>query len=261
MHELLEPLRERPQTSGVMLDIDGTLAPIVAKPQDASVPSETRELLAALGRRYRLLACLSGRRALDARRLVALDSITYVGNHGLEYLEPGAERPREAVELSAHTQKVESFAKNAYTDALRELGVRLEDKEAIWSFHWREARNTAAARTALDQLADDAKDEGLVPHWGRMVLEIRPAVHHGKGLAIEALVKEHALESALYAGDDMTDLDAFRMLRALRSSGDLVHTVCVGVGSREGPAAIVEEADIVVAGPEEILEILRELAA
>jgi trehalose 6-phosphate phosphatase len=161
----------------------------------------------------------------------------------------------------AQAQKVASFAKRAYSDALRELGVRLEDKEAIWSFHWREARNTMAARTALDQLADDAKAEGLVPHWGRMVLEVRTGVRHDKGLAAESLVKEHALDGGLYAGDETTDLDAFRKLRALFQAGVLQHAVCVGVESREGPAAIVEEADIVVDGPEGMLEILRELAA
>jgi trehalose 6-phosphate phosphatase len=90
---LLAPLRERPQRSAILCDIDGTLAPIVARPQDAAVPAHPRQLLETLARRYALVACVSGRRATDARRMVGVDSILYLGNHGLERLEPGAEAP------------------------------------------------------------------------------------------------------------------------------------------------------------------------
>ncbi len=260
MHELLEPLLERPQASGILLDIDGTLAPISGRAEDASVPAATRDLLAALAGRYRLVACLSGRRALDARWVVGLDSISYVGNHGLEYLRPGAEEPETPPALARHARRVEDFAAAAFTPALRELGVRLEDKHAIWSFHWRQAPDERAAREQLERIAADARDEGLVPHWGRKVLEIRPPLAHDKGTALEALVRAEELERALYVGDDTTDLDAFRKLRELRTAGTLADAVCIGVGSEEAPAELEQEADALVEGPEGVAELMRALA-
>jgi trehalose 6-phosphate phosphatase len=260
MHELLEPLLERPQASGILLDIDGTLAPIVPRAEDASVPLATRDLLAALSTRYCLVACLSGRRAVDARRIVGLDSITYVGNHGLEYLRPGAEQPETPPELARHAARVDVFAAGAFTSALRELGVRLEDKRAIWSFHWREAPDVQAARERLERVAAEARKEGLVAHWGRKVLEIRPPLAHDKGVALESLVRAEQLERVLYVGDDTTDLDAFRKLRELRAAGTLAHAVCIGVASEEAPAELVEEADALVQGPEGVAELIRALA-
>ena len=87
---LLAPLRAEPGASAVLCDIDGTLAPIVLDPDEAAVPDDTRAVLRDLARRYALVACITGRRALEARRIVGIDEIVYSGNHGLEYLAPGA---------------------------------------------------------------------------------------------------------------------------------------------------------------------------
>src|SRR5215212_8601198 len=86
---LLAPLRDQPGRSAILCDIDGTLAPVVARAEDARVPDATRRVLERLGARYALVACISGRRAEDARRMVGLDSLLYIGNHGLERLAPG----------------------------------------------------------------------------------------------------------------------------------------------------------------------------
>src|SRR2546423_9055136 len=88
--ELLAPLISRPDRSALIFDVDGTLAPIAPRPEDAAVPEPTRALLRRLERRYALVACVSGRRALEARRLVGVDSPTYVGHHGIEVLAPRA---------------------------------------------------------------------------------------------------------------------------------------------------------------------------
>jgi trehalose 6-phosphate phosphatase len=252
----LEPLRDDPEHSALVFDVDGTLAPIAATPEGASVPGPTRELLADLNRRYVLVACLSGRRAVDARRVVGLDALLYAGNHGLEYLRPGAGSPETVPEALAQAPAVRSFADAAYTPALREAGVRIEDKQSIWAFHWRGAADEVAAREALKTVAESAANEGLVPHWGRKVLEIRPAVAIDKGSAIERLLGIADPQAALYGGDDTTDLAAFRRLREMRSSGSLQHAVCIGVASEEGPADITAEADLVVDGPNGFRELL-----
>jgi trehalose 6-phosphate phosphatase len=240
-------------------DVDGTLAPIVPLPEDASVPEDTVRALDGLSRRYALVACLSGRRAVDAARVVGLDSIAYVGNHGLELLAPGSERAEVLPAAASHAPAVRSFATAQYTPELRETGIRLEDKESIFSFHWRGAVDEAAAKGALERVASAASDAGLVPHWGRKVLEIRPPVAVDKGSALERILQESSVEAALYGGDDATDLDAFRKLRELRSSGALEHAVCVGVGSEEGPAQITDEADLLVEGPSGFRELLTRL--
>ena len=93
LSEAIAPLRSDPARSGVLLDIDGVLAPIVRHADDAHVPEPTRTALIAVARRYGLVACVSGRQATTARRIVSLGSITYVGNHGTEILRGGQTHP------------------------------------------------------------------------------------------------------------------------------------------------------------------------
>jgi trehalose 6-phosphate phosphatase len=256
---LISPLRDSPGSSALVVDIDGTIAPIVTQPQEASVPSGTRELLIRLQVRYALVACASGRRAVDARRVVGIDSIEYIGNHGLERLRPGSFEAETHVPVDSDPDQVRSFTADSYSSRLRDLGVRLEDKEAIWSFHWREAPDEPTARAELELVAADAQSRGLVAHWGRKVLEVRPPVPFDKGTALERLLDDGDFERALYAGDDTTDLDCFRKLRELLSSGRLTHALCVGVSSDEGPPEIADEADLMVDGPNGMRELLAAL--
>jgi hypothetical protein len=101
------PLAEEPRNSAVFLDLDGTLAPIVERPEDAAVPGRTRELVERIASRYGLTAVVSGRQSLDARRILGLDQLAYVGNHGYELLAPGAEQPQPAPALAGHERDAE----------------------------------------------------------------------------------------------------------------------------------------------------------
>jgi trehalose 6-phosphate phosphatase len=258
---ILALLREQPARTAILCDIDGTLAPVVDRPEDASVPAPTRGVLEALSDRYGLVACISGRRAGDARRMVGLEALTYIGNHGLERLAPGAAEPEVDPGVRPLADRVRAFAYAHFDDRVRATGVRLEDKDAIWAFHWRGASDPAGARALLDQVAAAAREAGLVPHWGRMVLEIRPTASVDKGTAVIAALAGAQVSAALYGGDDTTDLDAFRRLRALQAEGALELGVCVGVTSPEGPAEIATEADFVVDDPDQFRELLAQLAA
>src|SRR3954470_20629214 len=80
----LARLRAEPALAALLLDVDGTLAPIVDRPEDAAVPAETRAELTRLRDRYGLVACISGRSGDDARRIVGVGDLRYVGSHGLE---------------------------------------------------------------------------------------------------------------------------------------------------------------------------------
>lgn len=264
--EALAPLRSDPARAAVLLDIDGTLAPIVRHADDAHVPEATRTLLIEVAKRYALVACVSGRRAASARQIVAIGSIAYVGNHGGELLRAGATRPDVAPELAAWTERVRAFAAHAYTPELQRLRVRSEDKHAIAAFHWRGAPDEDAAATAVAELAARAQAEGLAVHWGRKVLEVRPPVPLDKGLGVRALLDGQPsprgaprFQAALYVGDDATDVDAFRGLRALARDGALAHAVCIAVDSEEAPPELVEQADLAIDGPGGVRALLEAL--
>lgn len=233
--ELLAPLSNAPGRSALVLDVDGTLAPIAPRPELAAVPEATRAELTRLASRYLMVACVSGRAGDDARRLVGVDGIEVVGNHGLE-LDPAAR------DLAA---KIAGFRDS--------VGLPVEDKTLSLTYHYREAEDEVAARAELERVAAQAHAEGLDARWGRKVLEVRPHVTADKGTAVAALLERSGAQLGLYAGDDTTDLDAFAGLR----SALLETAVCVAVASDEGPAELRGAADLVVAGPEELAALLR----
>jgi len=259
--EALEPLRSDPSQSAVLLDIDGTLAPIVRHATDAHVPEATRTLLIEIAKRYRLVGCVSGRRAASARQVVAIGSIAYVGNHGGELLRAGATRPEVDPELEAWAARVRAFAADVYTAEHQRLRVRSEDKYAIAAFHWRGAPDEAAAAAAVRAIAARAEEQGLAVHWGRKVLEVRPPVVLDKSLGVSALLGDEGppFAAALYAGDDTTDLDAFRGLRACAQAGAVARAVCVAVRSEEAPHELIERADLAIDGPDGVRELLEAL--
>jgi trehalose 6-phosphate phosphatase len=257
--EALEPIRADPGHSAILLDIDGTLAPIVRHAADAHVPEATRTLLIEIAKRYQVVGCVSGRRAATARQIVAIGTIAYVGNHGGELLRPGATRPEVDPDLAAWTERVREFAARVFTAEHQRLRVRSEDKDSIAAFHWRGAPDEERAAEAVRAIAELAEGEGLAVHWGRKVLEVRPPVTLDKGIGIAVLLHGEELGAALYVGDDSTDLDAFRGLRSLVAAGDLRHALCVAVGSDEAPPELGEQADLMVDGPGGVRGLLEAL--
>jgi len=256
----LEPLRTDPARTAILTDVDGTLAPIVERAEEAAVPAPAREALRRLRERYGLVGCVSGRRAEEARRLVGLDGIAYAGNHGLELLLPGDESPRPDPSLAGRETEAADFIAAADPEKLRGAGLRLEDKGPIQALHWRGAGDEAHAEGCAHEIAVEAGHAGLEPRWGRKVLELRPVGGGGKDAAVASLLAGEALDRAAYAGDDRTDLDAFRRLRELRQSGELTSAVCVGVVSPEAPPELPEDSDLIVDGPAGWLAILERLA-
>ena len=233
--DLLAQLAASPERAAILLDVDGTLAPIVERPEDAGVPPTTRAELERLAERYALVACVSGRASADAAATVGVERLVYVGTHGLE-LEPEAER---------------------WAGALREFAAGVtwpaEDKGLTVSFHYRGALDEEAARLELEGVAAAAREAGLRARFGRKVLELLPPIEAHKGTAIRRLLGERELQRALYAGDDTTDLDAFAALKGLELA------VRVAVASAEGPPQLRAAADLVVPDPAALLDLLRTL--
>jgi trehalose 6-phosphate phosphatase len=261
LSEALGPLRADPARAALLFDIDGTLAPIVEHAADARVPERTRQLLTQIARKYGVVACVSGRRASEARAMVAIGTISYLGSHGTEVLRAGWTEPVVDPGVEDWTERIHDFAREADTAELRRLRVRLEDKGPIVAFHWRGAPDEEAARGAIDAIAARAESAGLRTHWGRKVLEVRPPVRIDKGAGIISFLAGTDVDVAMYVGDDATDLDAFHALVQLADEGRISRAIRVGVRSDEGPSAIVDEADLVVDGPEGVTELLAALAA
>ena len=257
--EALAPLRADPARAAVLLDVDGTLAPIVRHADDAAVPEPTRAILIQVARRYGCVACVSGRRAAIARQIVSLGTITYVGNHGAEVLRPGRTQPDVDREAGAWQRRVHQFADGAFGAELHRLRVRLEDKGPIMAFHWRGAPDEETAEVAVRRIAERAEASGFHTHLGRKVLEVRPPVALDKGRGVHSLLRDADLDVALYAGDDRTDLDAFRALRECVDGGRLQHAVCVGVRSDETPSEIESGSDVLVDGPRGVRQLLEAL--
>lgn len=232
----LERIAADPSAAALFLDVDGVLAPIVERPDDARVPEETRAELARLGARYALVACVTGRTSDRAREIVGVEELRYVGQHGLE-LEP---------EAAGFAERIHAFARATHWEWL-------ELKPLTAAFHYRAAPDPAAARTQLEDVAAHALAEGFRTKWGRLVLEVVPPLGASKGTAVRALLAETGLTRALYAGDDVTDLDGFRALDGLDAA-------CrVAVVSAEGPSELGELADLRVGSTDALLELLRQL--
>jgi trehalose 6-phosphate phosphatase len=235
---LLSGLTSAPDEAGIFLDFDGVLAPIVSRPEDAYPPAETRVELERLVTRYALVGVVSGRAGDDVRARVGVQGIVYVGSHGLE-LDPDAERWR---------QTIRDFASSvSWTEQHTEL------KGLTVTFHYRDAVDERAAVRELEEIAARATDEGLVARFGRKVLEVLPPIGSNKGTAVRHLLEGAGLTRAFVAGDDTTDIDAFRAV------DDMEHAVRVAVVSNESPDVLRDYADIVVESTDEFLDLLRRL--
>jgi trehalose-phosphatase len=235
---LLEPLVAAPEQTGIFLDFDGVLAPIVLHSEDAAIPAETRAELERLVARYGLVSVVSGRSGDDVSARVAVGGVVYVGSHGLE-LDPAAEHWRA---------QIRDFAADAPWPP-----ERTDMKGLSVAFHFRGVDDEAAALHELELLAARATEEGLAPRFGRKVMEVLPPTGSNKGTAVHSLIERAKLTQALVAGDDTTDIDSFRAV------GGLAHAVRVAVVSDESPTALRDEADIVLGSTEEFLQLLRAL--
>ncbi|HEY9450606.1 MAG TPA: trehalose-phosphatase [Gemmatimonadaceae bacterium] len=217
----------------LMLDVDGTLAPIVARPQDAVVPPETRRVVAALAAIPSVrVALVSGRAAADARHMVGVANVWVIGNHGFEVLGPDGEE-REQPGASASRSAVARAARTIEALVAHVPGVTLEDKGWTLSVHYRMADEHVVPRL-IASVERAAEPLGLRVTTGKMVVEVRPNTRVDKGTAVLRLAGElgalgtmgdapedggvggsrGAAGSAVFIGDDTTDEDAFRALRA-----------------------------------------------
>lgn len=252
--DVLERLRsfaDGPEPRLLATDLDGTLAPIVKRPQDARVPPTTLAVLDRLAQRV-TVAVVTGRDLNTARRMVPCEGVLVIGSHGLEAsfdspFLPDVDRLRLAAALEEAEQRVLEAAPSVY--------LHIERKAISTAFHYR----TAPELEPLIRKALTPLPEGLRLREGRMVLEVLPDAKGGKDAALRALVDHVGANSILTLGDDLTDVAMFRAALSFRERGKVV--VIGGVsGGPETPPAIAELSDFLLHSPDEVLEALQFVA-
>jgi trehalose 6-phosphate phosphatase len=254
-------------TTVVGLDFDGTLSPIVEDPESARIHPEASDVLVALAEQVAAVAVITGRPARQALDLGGLEEVgRAVGEAGKElYLfgQYGNERwtstdrrvisPRPPHGLSSFLRDLPRLLRRADAD-----GAYVEEKGLAVAVHTRRLPDADEAfARLLPEVRELAERHELVVEPGRNVIEVRsPGMH--KGLAVDRLVQEVDAGGFLFAGDDLGDLEAFDAVDALAKGGMPTLLVC---SASEEESALVERSDVVVRGPEGVLDLLRRLTA
>ncbi len=231
------------QPLALTTDFDGTISEIAATPELAAVHPRCHDLLARLAPKLPLVAVLSGRPVTEVRRLTGIEEIVYLGNHGLEWWEDGTSHVEPPV--SQDLAKIRSILEAARR-ALDLPGLAFEDKGASASVHYRLTEDPIRARNVvLAVLNDLTRGTGVRVVEGRRVAELRPSVRVDKGTALSHLLERYPVRAAVYAGDDVTDVDAFAGLRTWAQREDCT-SVAVAVASPEGPQELSDSADLIL---------------
>ena len=250
-----DALRRTP--AGLLTDFDGTLSTIALEPSGARLVDGAGDPLVRLAHRLAVVAIITGRAALDARRLIGIPGLLIAGNHGMEWLEAAAEAP----EVSPDAASVPARLDEVLARVPDLPGVVPEHKTVSASVHYRNASDPDAARAAILAAIGDVKADGLRIGHGRMIVEVRPVGLGDKGSAVRAIVDRFGLRGVVVMGDDLTDLDMFRAVDDLRASNGLRGAI-VGVGGADHEVApeVLAAADVVLADPTDAARFLTELA-
>lgn len=249
----------------VGLDFDGVLSPIVEDPAEAHIHPEAHEVLVGLAEVVRAVAVITGRPARQALALGDLDEVgAEIGDHGKELFvfgQYGNERwsstkrrvvsPRPPPGLSTFERELPAVLRRAHAEE-----AYIEEKGLAVAVHTRRLDDPVAARDRLlDPIGELAERHGLVLEPGRHVIEVRsPGM--SKGHAVQTLVSEQDAGGFLFAGDDLGDLDAFAAVEELRAQGMPSLLVC---SLSEEESALSDRADVLVHGPDGVLDLLRQL--
>ncbi len=240
------------ERTALLLDFDGSLAPIVERPEDARPLPNAPGLLSRLAAKLGRVAVVSGRPVGFLAAQLPVDGLTYVGLYGMEQSRDG--------EYSVD-QRVEPYLA-AVAAATAELHARLppelvEEKSGISvTVHWRPVPERCDEFTAIAR--EIARRHGLGHLDTRMAIELRPPIDVDKGVPVRGLVD--GFDTAAFAGDDYGDLPAFAVLADAVSEGRLQRAVRIGVTSSEAPTELADSVDIVVDGPDGLLALLVRVA-
>lgn len=242
---------EAGQPPALFLDFDGTLAPIVPRPEDAALSPEMRMAIERAVARGPV-AVVSGRDLADVRARVAIPGLAYAGSHGFDIQKADGEHVEHPE--AARFLPVLDAAEAELTARLATIpGALVDRKRFALAVHYRlcDPSDVPRVTTAVEVVA--ARHERLGKHGGKMVFELRPLIDWHKGKAIlyllDALAEEEPDLLPVFIGDDVTDEDGFAAIRGR------------GVGIRVGDPTEPSAAAYALANTEEVRLFLDLLAA
>ena len=239
---------------GLITDVDGTISKTAPTPQQARVSPLCQHYLLKLSSHLALVAAISGRPASQAKEMVGIDSMVYIGNHGLERWRGGkTEFPDSTHDYSRVIKPVIK----ELTSLLSSEGISIEDKGVTATIHYRlSPEPQLAERKILNALNASTWAKSLRVIRGKMSFNLLPPIEANKGTAVMDLIREYNLQGGIYLGDDYTDIDAFRA----------IHTACrdrnfqglaIGIISSETPEKLGTEADFTLNGVGDVERFLK----
>jgi len=250
-------LSQRPR--GLIFDIDGTLSPIAPTPEEARLYPGVVALLEQ-ARERAIVAIMTGRSIDDGARMVDVDGLTYIGNHGLEWSDglPWLHPVHMAQEALAYVEPGKQLLDLAEDGLVGVPGIIVQRKSVGGSIHYRLAPDPEEARQRiLSLLEEPARKVDMRLGEGKQVVEVRAPLAVNKGYALRQFVQRLGLQAAIFAGDDRTDFDAVVEISRLRKDG--IAALSIVVQHADTLPELLEHADIVVQGVEGMVDLLRQM--
>lgn len=241
--------------AALLTDFDGTLSPIAPVPEAAFLHPDIERILPSLKNHLSMLAVVTGRATADVASKVGLPDILYVGNHGLEWSENGAyvAHPAGVAAEQGVAQALAEIEQDLRLHAIDLTGLLFENKRLSASIHYRLMDQPLQFEVILMPIAQRrATEHGLRLSGGKMTLELRPTSSISKGTAVEQIVKDRGLHGAVFIGDDVTDVDAFRVLRRLRDERTLKAGLAIGVLSKDTHPSVIAESDLLLGSVDDV---------
>ena len=240
------------EKTAVITDIDGTISKIVLDPDEATISQIMKATLKKLVNKFQLVGIVTGRNVRNAKEMLEVEGLLYIGSHGLEYLKD--DEIYIEPEVEEYLPLIQKVAQNIQTE--EELcnikNILFQEKGLCFTVHYRKCEDPEGTRRKiLDAINELEGLEKFKITEGRKVVEIRPKIGHDKGTILEKLLFENALEKIIYLGDDVTDVDAFNKLKELKGEGK-VNGVGIVVVSEEVPEFVKENASFYVNGVQEV---------
>lgn len=250
--DVVSLLCECPPKTAIVSDIDGTLHPIIDRPEHIQFYDYTPTLLENLAEKYALVGLITGRSMDSALQIIKAPGVVYVANHGMEICRD--HNRSVAGEVQQYLPQIRTALEMiSKSDLANEPGIFIEDKYVSVAVHYRQAPEKMHDVEALLNKIND--DMGLKLVKGRKVRELHPPVDINKGSAIESLLKDQGINLALYLGDDLSDIHAFRALKQIQ--WPKFQSITIGVRSAEVPQLETEDSiDYLINNVEESIELL-----
>lgn len=247
--------------AGLLSDFDGTLSRIALTPSAATAAPGAVDALNALSSRLDIVGIVTGRALDDVQQMIGVPGVLYVGNHGLESLQDGQHRVHPAgLEAGQHVTSAFEHIEQQLSELVSTRGMLFEHKRLSGTVHYRIADEADRIGAILEPIATAvAEREHLRVTNGKMMVELLPLTVVTKGTAIRDIVRNNNLESVVFLGDDITDVDGFRTLHELRAS-ERVNVCAVGVLTADTAPEVVEHSDILIDGVENVISVLNAVA-